>query len=57
MLVPESLVQHEDSDGLPELIEEDYSFLEDLIHDDAEEPIGDVPGSFGLMLDLDDLLS
>ncbi|GAY50708.1 NAC domain-containing protein [Citrus sinensis] len=57
MAVPESLVQHEDSDGLPELIEEDYSFLEDLLHDDAEEPIGDVRGSFGLMLDLDDLLS
>ncbi|KAL9423066.1 hypothetical protein AB3S75_035207 [Citrus x aurantiifolia] len=57
MAVPESLVQHEDSDGLPELIEEDYSFLEDLLHDDAEEPIGDVSGSFGLMLDLDDLLS
>ncbi|KAH9706532.1 hypothetical protein KPL70_012243 [Citrus sinensis] len=53
MAVPESLVQHEDSDGLPELIEEDYSFLEDLL----QEPIGDVRGSFGLMLDLDDLLS
>ncbi|XP_006437281.2 NAC domain-containing protein 83 [Citrus clementina] len=57
MVVPESLAQHEESDGLPELIEEDYSFLEDLLHDDAEEPIGDVSGSFGLMLDLDDLLS
>ncbi|KAL9423088.1 hypothetical protein AB3S75_035223 [Citrus x aurantiifolia] len=56
MAVPESLVQHEESDGLPELTEEDYSFLEDLLHDDAEEPIGDVSGSFGLMLDLDDLL-
>ncbi|ESR50541.1 hypothetical protein CICLE_v10033744mg [Citrus x clementina] len=53
MAVPKSLVQHEDSDGLPELIEEDYSFLEDLL----QEPIGDVRGSFGLMLDLDDLLS
>ncbi|KAL9420068.1 hypothetical protein AB3S75_037779 [Citrus x aurantiifolia] len=57
MAVPEPLVQHEESDGLPELIEEDYSFLEDLLHGDAEEPIGDVSGSFGLMLDLDDLLS
>ncbi|KAL9420075.1 hypothetical protein AB3S75_037786 [Citrus x aurantiifolia] len=57
MAVPESLVQHEESDGLPELIEEDYSFLQDLLHGDAEEPIGDVSGSFGLMLDLDDLLS
>ncbi|KAH9771037.1 NAC domain-containing protein [Citrus sinensis] len=57
MAVSESLVQHEESDGLPELIEEDYSFLEDLLHGDAEEPIGDVSGSFGLMLDLDDLLS
>ncbi|GAY50697.1 hypothetical protein CUMW_128720 [Citrus unshiu] len=53
MSVPESLVQHEDCDGLPELIEEDYSFLEDLL----QEPTGDVSGSFGLMLDLDDLLS
>ena len=41
MAVPESLVQQEDSVVLPELIKEDYSFLESLLHDDAEELIGD----------------
>ncbi|KAL9419868.1 hypothetical protein AB3S75_037601 [Citrus x aurantiifolia] len=41
MAVPESLVQQEDCDALPELIEEDYSFLEELLCNDAQEPIAD----------------
>lgn len=41
MAVPESLVQQEDCDALPELMEEDYSFLEELLCNDAQEPIGD----------------